>query len=116
MSVIDNFHRFASRVRIAHHVPGRIRLRLSLGDLVPALDGQEQSLIAQANSFKAVLDTIPGVRSIRVNFVARSCTVEYDQGVIPFKAWPDFLAGQLSDEACILKCIIEEKFAEVACA
>lgn len=116
MSLLENFYRFASRIRIAHHIPGRIRLTLSLGDPLPELSNVRQSLIGQAKNFKEILDSIDGVRSIRVNLVARSCTVEYDQQVIPFKAWPDFLAGNGSDEARVLIRIIHEKYAEVVCA
>ncbi len=116
MSFIDNFHCFISRVQIAHHIPGRIRLRLSMSDRPPQLNGREQSLIAQATGFKEALDNISGVRSIRVNVMARSCTVEYDHRVIPFKAWPDLIEGKASAEAGILKRIIEKKYAEVACA
>ena len=116
MSIIDKFHRFMSCVQIAHHIPGRIRLRLALNDQLPALNGKDQSLIAQSTNFKDVLDNIPGIRSIRLNPVARSCTVEYDYKLIPFNAWQDFLGGVSSDDARILKRIIEERYAEVACA
>lgn len=116
MSLLDNYHRFASHVQIAHHIPGRIRLRLSMHDPLPHLNSEAQSLIAQAKGFKDALDNISGVRSIRVNLMARSCTVEYDHRIIPFKAWPDLIEGKASDEAGILRRIIEEKYSEVACA
>lgn len=116
MTLLDNFHRFLSCVRIAHHIPGRIRLRLSVTDPLPHLNSEGQALIERAKGFKDVLDNVSGVRSIRVNLMARSCTVEYDHRVIPFKAWPDFIEGRASVEAHILKRIIEEKYAEVVCA
>ena len=83
-------------------------------DEAPALDAKEQSLLAQARNYRDLLDSIPGIRSVRVNLLARSCTVEYDRAVIPFQAWPDFLAGVRSDEAGVLITIIEEKYTEVA--
>lgn len=113
MSVVDRLQRFGACVHIAHHLPGRIRLRL--GEL-PALDAKEQSLLAQARNFHDLLERIPAIRSVRVNLLARSCTVEYDHAAIPFQAWPDFLAGVRSDDAGMLIRIIEEKYAEVACA
>ncbi|MFT3848556.1 MAG: cation transporter [Propionivibrio sp.] len=116
MSLLDNFHRFASCVQIAHHIPGRIRLRLSLSDPLPQLNSAEHSIIAQAKGFKEALDHIAGVRSFRVNLMARSCTVEYDHRIIPFKAWPDLIEGKASEEAGILRRIIEQKYTEVACA
>ena len=113
MSVVEKIQRFGACVHIAHHLPGRIRLRLAQLNEAPALDAKEQSLLAQASNFRDLLDSIPGIVSIRVNLMARSCTVEYDRTVIPFQAWPDFLAGVRSDEAGILTRIIEEKYAEV---
>ena len=111
MSVVEKLQRFGACVHIAPHLPGRIRLRLCE---LPALDEKEQSLLAQARDFRDLLDSIPGIRSVRVNLLARSCTVEYDRAVIPFQAWPDFLAGVRSDEAGVLITIIEEKYTEVA--
>lgn len=116
MNAIDNFRRFFSCVQIAHHIPGRIRLRLTPDEPLPALSAQEKSLLAQARAFQQVLGQTPGVRAIRVNLMARSCTVEYDQQVIPVKAWSDLLQGESSAEAGVLRRIIEDKFSEVACA
>lgn len=114
MSVVDKIQRFGACVHIAHHLPGRIRLRLAQLDELPALDTKEQSLLDQARNFRDLLDSIPGIVSIRVNLMARSCTVEYDHAAIPFQAWPDFLAGIRSNEADVLARIIEEKYTEVA--
>lgn len=115
MSVIERLRHFSSCIEIAHHIPGRIRLRLVLDDL-PPLDAPVQSLIARARDFKEALDNAPGIRSIRVNALARSCTVEYDHATIPFQAWPDFLGGVDSEAASVLTRIIANKYAEVACA
>jgi hypothetical protein len=114
MSVVEKLQRFGACVHIAHHLPGRIRLRLAPLDEAPALDADERSLLDQAQSFRELLDSIPGIVSIRVNLLARSCTVEYDRAVIPFQAWPDFLGGVRSEEAGILTRIIEQKYTEVA--
>lgn len=114
MNIVDKLQRFGACVHIAHHLPGRIRLRLTQLEEAPALDATERSLLEQARSFRELLDSIPGIVSIRVNLVARSCTVEYDRAVIPFQAWPDLLAGVRSAEAGVLIRIIEAKYAEVA--
>ena len=114
MPAFDAFYRFLSCVQIAHHIPGRIRLRLALDGVPLSVSDEERSVLAQARSLQEVLSRTPGVRSIRVNLVARSCTVEYDQGLIPAKAWSDFLQGEASHEAGVLRRIIEDKFSEVA--
>ena len=116
MPTLDNFRHFLACVEIAHHIPGRIRLRLALDGLSGTFSTPDKSLFAHARSFQDVLGRTPGVRAIRVNLVARSCTVEYDHRVIPVKAWSDLLQGEASQEAGVLARIIEEKFNEVACA
>lgn len=115
MSIIEKLRQFSPCIKIAHHVPGRIRLRL-LVDQLPPLDPQTECLVARARTLKDALDATPGIRSIRVNALARSCTIEYDHRAIPFQAWPDFLGSVQSEAAAVLQRIISDKYMEVACA
>lgn len=110
--MIDKLRRFTSCVEIAHHIPGRIRLRLDL-DSVPPLDAEAESLLARMRDFKEAIGQAPGVHSIRVNPLALSCTIEYDHGAIPFGAWQDFLVGARSEDAAVLHRIIVDKYAEL---
>lgn len=116
MSVIANIRHFSRCIEIAHHIPGRVRLKLIAERFAEAMAERDRSLIEEARQFKSALDDIPGIRSIRVNLLAYSCTVEYDPAVIPAKAWPDFLSGHDSDEAQALTSIIEAKYVEISCA
>jgi hypothetical protein len=116
MHTLDNFRHFLACVEIAHHIPGRIRLRLALDALSGTFAAPDKALLAHARNFQDALGRTPGVRAIRVNLVARSCTVEYDHRVIPVKAWSDLIQGEASHEAGVLTRIIEDKFNEVACA
>jgi hypothetical protein len=84
-----------ARVRIAHHIPGRIRLKLTgmagaagvnlIGDLTGA-----REMLAR---FSAALGDTPGIRAVRLNPMARSCTVEYDVHALPDKAWNELFSG-----------------------
>lgn len=89
--------RFAENLRIAHHIPGRIRLKLVV-DLADA----DVDILGGAKRFHAALSGRAGIRSISLNPLARSCTVEYDTAVIPTSAWQDLLAGTHSAAADIL--------------
>ena len=81
---------FAPHLKIAHQLPGRVRLKLSM----KALDGINFSALeSSADAFSAVLGQIRGVRAIKWNLLARSCTVEYDTAIIPDAAWPDLLSS-----------------------
>ncbi|GHU19900.1 hypothetical protein FACS189475_07910 [Betaproteobacteria bacterium] len=114
VNIIEKLQQLSSCIEIVHHVPGRIRLRL-LDDL-PSLNVNAESLISRAQALKDTLDDLPGIRSIRVNALARSCTIEYDHRNIPFQAWPDFLGCVQSDAAAVLRRIISAKYLEAACA
>lgn len=86
-----------SQLRIAHHIPGRIRLKLEA-----TLTEAQQNAIAEAQRLLKSLDQTPGIRSASLNLLARSCTVEYDPKAIPPAAWRDLIDGGRSPEATAL--------------
>lgn len=81
-------------VVVAHHVPGRIRLRLRpsvLSDL-PSADPAP---------FLALLERLP-VRIGRVNRAALSVVVEYDPRVVSAGDWQGLLTGPQAAVAAVL--------------
>jgi hypothetical protein len=94
---IDTLLRHTGSLRIAHHIPGRIRLKL-----LPDMDVQGPEAVATATRLSSALHQTPGIRSVSLNPLARSCTVEYDPSVIPAEAWSDFLKGIQTPAATIL--------------
>lgn len=107
---MDDFDRLRQSIvgiRIAHHLRGRIRLKLSAGDgrpLPPATD---------IRRFQVLIEEIDGVRGLSLNLLARSCTVEYDPKIIPCEAWADFLAGVRSPSADVLETLLRQKHREI---
>ena len=76
----------APHAEICSHIPGRIRLRISLSGL-----GQiDRSGIART------INAIPGVMNQRVNLHARSIVIEYDRKIIPYDLWE--LLGQIRNK------------------
>ncbi|MGB9500405.1 MAG: HMA2 domain-containing protein [Dissulfuribacterales bacterium] len=69
-------------LEIAHHIPGRIRLRISSSG-IESLQGVD--LASHVNQ-------IPGILSVRVNALALSATVEYDPERLDPELW-EALAG-----------------------
>ncbi|SNS28449.1 hypothetical protein SAMN04488503_0154 [Humidesulfovibrio mexicanus] len=61
---------------VAHHVPGRIRIRFSLALLARP---EAKALLAASGDGRGV----PGFRGMRLNAAARSVVIEYDPVVIP---------------------------------
>ena len=81
--------------RIAHHVPGRFRVKLA-GDL----EGRPGE--AEAVALLDRLRALPGVGALTLNTLARSCTVAYARAVIPPPAWDDLLSGRDTGAAAAL--------------
>jgi hypothetical protein len=69
-------------LEIAHHIPGRIRLRISSSGI--------QSL--QGVDLASHVNQIPGILSVRVNALALSAVVEYDHERLDPGLW-EALAG-----------------------
>ncbi|MDQ7988356.1 MAG: cation transporter [Candidatus Dactylopiibacterium sp.] len=105
LPTLEVFRRFTGSVQIAHHIAGRIRFKLGAIEL----DQAGREALADAKQFQHALDSIPGVKSIRLNLLARSCTVEYDPAVIPQQAWPDVLGGIDSPASAKLLGILRDK-------
>lgn len=96
--------RFAPRASIAHHIPGRVRIKFDIGAAeLSGLRGFRPERLQDA------LNQLRGVSAVRLNMLACSCTVEYDHGVIPAAAWEDLLASRETPAAQILVNILREK-------
>ncbi|MDR0563578.1 MAG: cation transporter [Azoarcus sp.] len=84
---------------IAHHIPGRIRLKLNeSAENLPNLRHQG----IEAGRFCNMLVKLKGIRRVNVNRLARSVTVEYDNQTIPDQAWRDLWVNPSSPEAAAL--------------
>lgn len=86
----DDWSRLAEllpHLRIAHHVRGRLRLRLGAGLL---------ELLAQWSDVAPEdwLARLPGVTALQMNRLAASLVVEYDPRRIPPQWWERLLSAQ----------------------
>jgi hypothetical protein len=101
--------RFAPYARIVHHIPGRIRLKFvgggELAERIPDIP---------AERLRGALASIPGVKSVKINLLARSCTLEYDPSVIAHEAFPDLLGGRETPAAEALLDALRAKYAEIS--
>lgn len=96
--------RLAPHLRIAHHISGRIRLKLDAAALV------DRGLPAgTAGKLDALLTGLRGIRRVELNLLARSCVVEYDVAVIPDAAWPDLLGKRDTPAAAALIAVLREE-------
>ncbi len=82
-------------ISIVHHVPGRIRLKLSLTALahLPKVDPAP---------FVDLVSRVKGVKETRVNKAALSVVVEYDSSSIPPSLWERLLTAEPEEVQTIL--------------
>lgn len=88
---------------VAHHVPGRIRIRFSLKLMG---DPRAHRLLGSSDGGRAV----PGFRGMRLNTAARSVIIEYDPAVIE----PGKLDEALTTGDCRRLAVLVEEFKTLA--
>lgn len=109
MPSFEELRQWLRAVQVVHHIRGRVRLKLTE---LPALPNM-QTEKARARQVQSVLQRTRGIRSLRLNPLALSCTVEYDPQIIPSQAWPDFIAGQPTADARLLDGILMGAYQEI---
>jgi hypothetical protein len=80
---------------IAHHVPGRIRVRLAASVL------KEAKAVDRA-AFNRILAALDGVKEVRVNAAAGSAVVAYDPARLPPKDWDRLLTADAETARTLL--------------
>lgn len=93
MDKITQLREIVRYLHVAHHIPGRIRIKLKSDAFTVAIDGALQ----RAQEFQRLVETLPGIRSVRPNLVALSCVVEYDQEQLSHEMWEQLLSGEDSE-------------------
>ncbi|MEX1316875.1 MAG: HMA2 domain-containing protein [Synechococcaceae cyanobacterium] len=79
---------------IAHHIPGRIRIRLDRSALASDLGGASTEL----DALLASLERLQGIQEVRLNPMALSCTITYDPAAIAADAWVALLEGRTDQD------------------
>ncbi len=76
---------------IAHHLPGRIRLRLT-NPLLQRLRGFD------TGAMRTAVGQLPGIGEIRINAAAATAVIHYDPTQLPSHLWEQLIHGS-DDEA-----------------
>jgi hypothetical protein len=74
--LLERLFELACHIEIAHHIPGRIRLKLKLAGLSVAQDIELENLMNFA-----------GITETRTNIAARSIVISYDNALIAPELW-----------------------------
>ena len=98
MSVEDYLIPLLEEAEIAHHIPGRIRLRFnhSIVTRLPKVNGIEKVIQRMVNQIEAIKD-------IRLNLYAGSVVVQYDTDILSPDFWQEVIGEkdveQLKEQA-----------------
>ena len=84
-------------LRIAHHIPGRLRVRAGIGLLEVARKWRGRRF-----GPGEAIRLIHGIRNVRVNSAAGSAVIEYDAARVPPEAWHRLLDGHDAEALGIL--------------
>ena len=101
---LEPFLGLRRHLRIAHHVPGRIRLRISasasreLGDVDSAV-------------FDRILAAIDGIDDVRLNALAGSVVIQYRPEKIRSAWWETLLTGDADTATALLRRLLDTEFA-----
>ncbi len=92
MAVEDYLIPLLEEAEIAHHIPGRIRLRFNHSILakLPKLNGIEKEI-------QKITDQIEAIKDIRLNLHAGSVVVQYDTDLLPPEFWEELVAEKHID-------------------
>jgi hypothetical protein len=84
-------------VAIAHHIPGRIRLRFDPLAVASAIAGER---------LRALLARICGIVGTELNLPARSLVVTYDPQALAPATWERLLAAEAEDAARLVESLL----------
>ena len=80
--IVDTFINHVRYLKIAHHVPGRIRVKAGWRSLSHLKEITDKEI-------KNVIDRIPGLTGYRANKKALSVIIAYDPAILPFTLWEE---------------------------
>ena len=108
---ISDVAQVAEFFSIIHHIPGRIRIRVnvtklpaikkwasetSLRELLPA--EQSDNGKGGENFIITLLQSLPAVKTIKVNAIVGSATIEYDKALFTPQLWENWVKKENLEE------------------
>jgi hypothetical protein len=106
---LSSFVALRRHLKIAHHIPGRIRLKIGLG-AIGEIGTIDSSLVDR------VLGAIDGIKDARVNAAAGSVVVAYQPGKIQPAWWEILINGDEAEARNLLRRLLERELADAVAA
>ena len=99
------FNAMRRHLKIVHHVPGRIRLRVGMA-LFKELGGVDKGL------FDRILRSIDGIKDVRINPSAASVVISYSPSNLQPNWWDTLVHGGDSQAMNLLERLVSTKLAD----
>lgn len=106
---LDAFLALRRHLKIAHHMPGRIRVRIGAG-VFEDLGKVDRSL------FDRILGAVAGIKDVRVNPAAGSIVVAYTPSMIEPAWWETLIHGKEAAAKNLLRRLLDTEFASAVAA
>ena len=106
MESVNELRKYLDLVNIVSNFPGRMRIKFQISGLT----FEDIKFLKEAAGFEKVLQTLPGVRNVRINKFAFSCIIEYDTKLISKKSLTDLIDGKETSDSSELISELENKF------
>lgn len=92
----------AAYFSIIHHIKGRIRVRVN-----PKIKACGEGISIE--DIEALPQRIKGIKSIKINKIVGSLTIEYDPAVFPSHLWDNMIQGkELEEIVTIINSLLKE--------
>lgn len=101
---LEPFLAMRRHLEIVHHVPGRIRVRVTT-NLFNDVAKVDSAVLDR------VLGAIDGIEDVRVNRLAGSAVISYDTRKIQSSWWATLLTGDEDDALALLRSLLDTTLA-----
>lgn len=81
----------ASYFKVVHHVAGRLRVRVN-----PKIKELSNGICLE--DIEQIPKKINGIKSIKINKIVASITIEYDNAIFPKQTWEDLIERRNLEE------------------
>jgi hypothetical protein len=105
----DLFLRLRRHLKIVHHVPGRVRLRVG-ASIVKEVKGVDASVLDK------ILGAISGIKDIRVNAMAGSVVIQYVADELKPSWWDTLVNGEDDQSVELMNSLLQDKLAPAVSA
>lgn len=88
---------------LVHHIKGRVRLRVS-----PKIKEQDGDVTIE--EIESLPQKINGIKSLKINKIVGSITIEYDPTIFPPHLWDNLVQGKELDEIVTIVNTLSKEF------